>query len=174
MSGANITSVTSTESKRSKAGTNRVKHTTLRDPTYGQIVSYTMQLFLCVVRKGSGFRTDLHTIKPSVEHPFHVLRVVRWAPSRLHADAVVEVGPNFKPERVALVNESPHVLEPVFAHYWGSLSVVKRARVGREAEIWALGQAGVFVLPCRAVALLPPVIHRNPVKAKIWLRSHAQ
>jgi hypothetical protein len=146
VSGANRTSVISTESKRSKARTNWVKHTTLRDPTYGQIVSYTMLLFLCVGKKG--FRTDLHTIKPSVEHPLHVLCVVRWAPSRLHADAVVEVGPNFKPERVALVNESLHVLEPVFAHYWGSLSVVKRARVGREAEIWALGQAGVFVLPC--------------------------
>ena len=57
-------------------------------------------------------RTHLHTVKRHIHHPCGILLVVRGA-RVFHADAVVEVRADEKPEGVPVLDESFHIGEAV-------------------------------------------------------------
>mmetsp|Transcript_30145 Transcript_30145/g.76191 ORF Transcript_30145/g.76191 Transcript_30145/m.76191 type:complete len:458 (-) Transcript_30145:31-1404(-) len=111
---------------------------------------------------------DLDAVEGHGGEPGHVLLVVSWRSTALHADAVVEVRPHLQAQRVAVVDQTSHVGKPLGVDDGPTRRpVVPRALAAHALVDGARGQRGVLVLARGAVALLPAVVHAHPAEAQV-------
>mmetsp|Transcript_70284 Transcript_70284/g.201393 ORF Transcript_70284/g.201393 Transcript_70284/m.201393 type:complete len:281 (-) Transcript_70284:83-925(-) len=120
---------------------------------------------------------NLDTVEAHGEEPSDVLLVVGRG-LVLHADAGIQIASNLQTQGVPVLDQAVHVGEAMQVdHRQASHLIVPRALSPDALVNRALGQRRIFVLPGRAVALLPSIIHADPAKAQIFqterFASHA-
>merc|ERR1719433_447944 len=100
---------------------------------------------------------NLNLIEAIVLHPLHILLIVRWRLSCLHADAGVQITSDFETKLMALVHQRLHIWKTVLSDYGFPILAMEGAMTSK-TEVGARWLRSVEILANTAIALLPAIV----------------